>query len=146
MNENEKKFSSAEMLSDTDLENSILKLCEGLLYISETDSPFQLVTGGKASSVSAEDVVDRFGDDRPKWPVEEISFREFFERLTKMHDWYGEDERERVRKYRRLRTMLECNLSDVRVFRVGRIQIDIYVVGLDREKNLVGIKTKAVET
>jgi hypothetical protein len=146
MNEIEKKFSSAEKLSATDLDSSIRKLCEGLVYISETDSPLHLITGGKASSISAEDVVNRFGDDRPKWPVEEIGFGEFFGRLTKMQDWYGDEERERVRKYRRLRTMLESNLSDLHVFRVGRVQIDIYVIGLDREKNLIGIKTKAVET
>jgi hypothetical protein len=32
------------------------------------------------------------------------------------------------------------------VFKVGRVELDIYVVGLDENGNLMGIKTKAVET
>jgi hypothetical protein len=42
--------------------------------------------------------------------------------------------------------LLEENLADLTVFRIGSIRIDIYVVGLDADGNLAGIKTKAVET
>ncbi len=44
------------------------------------------------------------------------------------------------------KNLLEANLRDLRVFKIGEIQIDIYVVGLDVENNLTGIQTKAVET
>ncbi len=40
----------------------------------------------------------------------------------------------------------EKNLRNLKVFKVGKIQLDIYVVGLDAENRLLGIKTKAVET
>ncbi len=40
----------------------------------------------------------------------------------------------------------EKNLRDLKVFKIGKIQIDVYVVGLDAEDNLLGIETKAVET
>jgi hypothetical protein len=42
--------------------------------------------------------------------------------------------------------LLEGNLRDLRVFKVGRIELDIYVVGINSEGILMGIKTKAVET
>jgi hypothetical protein len=45
-----------------------------------------------------------------------------------------------------LQKLLEENLEDLIVLRTGRIQIDIYVVGLDAAGNLAGIQTKAVET
>ena len=35
---------------------------------------------------------------------------------------------------------------DVRVYRLGKIEIQCYIVGLDGEGNLAGLKTVAIET
>jgi len=45
-----------------------------------------------------------------------------------------------------LKILLEKKLKELKVFKIGKIQLDIYVVGLDAESNLTGIQTKAVET
>ena len=37
-------------------------------------------------------------------------------------------------------------MKDLKVFKVGQIELDIYVVGLDSQGVLTGITTKAVET
>jgi len=42
--------------------------------------------------------------------------------------------------------VLESNLSDIQVFRVGEINIDIYVVGKIQSRDLAGLATKVVET
>ncbi len=49
-------------------------------------------------------------------------------------------------KFKRLKQLLIENLNELHVYRVGRVAIDIFVVGRDREGNLAGIKTKAIET
>jgi hypothetical protein len=41
---------------------------------------------------------------------------------------------------------LENELEDIRVIRVGRIQVDIYVIGNTKDGEVAGIKTFAVET
>ena len=73
-------------------------------------------------------------------------FEEFFSRLTRVQDWHAEAEKERVRRFLKLRKLLRENLKETTVLRIGRIRIDIYVVGVDRYGKLAGIRTKAVET
>ncbi|MCA1623686.1 MAG: nuclease A inhibitor family protein [Acidobacteria bacterium] len=34
----------------------------------------------------------------------------------------------------------------MKVFKIGKIELDVYAVGLNAENRLMGIKTKAVET
>jgi hypothetical protein len=58
----------------------------------------------------------------------------------------GGPERTPTRPVHYLRQFLEQNLTDLKVFRIGRIRLDVYVVGLDSEGNLAGVKTVAVET
>ncbi len=79
-------------------------------------------------------------------PVEERDFAEFFKRLTEIQDWFGDEEKATAQKFAELKDLLERNLRDLKVFKIGKIQIDVYVVGLEAENNLLGIKTKAVET
>ena len=49
-------------------------------------------------------------------------------------------------RYEELVLLLERRLRDVKVYRVGRIEIECYIVGLDDRGNLSGLKTIAVET
>ena len=45
-----------------------------------------------------------------------------------------------------LAKVIEENLSDVRVFKVGEVNIDVYIVGRTKQGDWVGLHTKAVET
>lgn len=117
----------------------------GLYYISETDAEIVPFKGNQAQSTSKETVLVQT-QSASDVPVEERNFTEFFARFTEIQDWFGDEEKETARKFTQLKELLEKNLKDLKVFKVGRIQLDVYVVGLDAENNLVGIKTKAVET
>lgn len=134
------KSKPAEKLSERIRETS-----EGLYYISETDAEISPFAGTKADAVTKENLLRQTGN-KPDAPVEERDFAAFFTRLTKIEDWFGEEEKHSAAKFARLKELLERNLKGLRVFKVGRIEIDIYVVGLDAQGNLAGIKTQAVET
>ncbi|HYP50404.1 MAG TPA: nuclease A inhibitor family protein [Pyrinomonadaceae bacterium] len=123
----------------------IRETSEGLYYISETDAEISPFAGTKADAVTKENLLRQTGN-KPDAPVEERDFATFFTRLTKIEDWFGEEEKQAAAKFARLKELLERNLKDLRVFKVGRIEIDVYVVGLDAQGNLAGIKTQAVET
>jgi hypothetical protein len=123
----------------------IRKASEGLWYISETDAEIQPFVGKKAENVTKEELLKQIGKESDT-PVEEREFSELFERLTKIQDWFGEEEKIAADKFASLKELLEGNLRDLRVFKVGRIELDIYVVGINSEGILMGIKTKAVET
>jgi hypothetical protein len=130
---------------DERLAGQIRKAAKGLYYISETDAEIFAFAGTKTGAVTKENLLRQTGD-KPDAPVEERDYAAFFTRLTKIEDWFGDEEKRAAAKFARLKELLESHLKDLKVFKVGRIEIDIYVVGLDAQGNLAGIKTKAVET
>ncbi|GAP99842.1 sugar-non-specific nuclease inhibitor NuiA homolog [Leptolyngbya sp. NIES-2104] len=75
-----------------------------------------------------------------------MELEQFFEPVVTEQDWFGDEEKETAAKYRSLLSALKENLSDLKVYRVGEIQIDVYVVGKDEARNIVGIATQIVET
>ncbi len=123
----------------------IKKIVEGLYYISETDAEISPFIGNKAELVTSEEVLKQIKSVIDA-PVEERNFNEFFVRLTEMQDWFGDEEIAVANKFADLKKLLENNLRDLKVFKIGKIEVNIYIVGLDSESNLMGIKTKAVET
>lgn len=133
-----KKVNKSETLAE-----QIKKVSAGLYYISETDAEIFPFTGDKAEAVSAETILQQIKKDAP---VEERDFENFFDRLTKMQEWFGDEEIKSANKYAHLKELLQKNLRAIKVFKIGRIEIDIYIVGLDVENRLMGIRTKAVET
>ena len=127
------------------LTEQIKKAAEGLYYISETDAEILPFSGEPAQSVSKEEILKQT-KSAANSPVEERDFSEFFARLTEIQDWFGDEEKQTAEKFGRLKDLLQSNLKDLRVFKVGKIQLDVYIVGLDQTGKLAGIKTKAVET
>ena len=130
MNERLPKFKSEKLL------DAIEKLTAGLIYLSETDAPVE------AYSDKTGEIAKLAADKHS----EEISVQDFFGRLTADKDWYGTKEKERVDRFAGLEKLLVENLRDLKVIKLGHIRFDIYVIGLDADDNVIGIKTKAVET
>lgn len=121
----------------------IKKASEGLFYISETDAEILPFVGEKARAVDIKTLLNQTRSDAP---VEERDFAEFFKRLTENQEWFGTEEIKNANRFADLRDLLEENLKNIKVFKVGRIELDIYIVGLDERNVLTGIRTKAVET
>jgi hypothetical protein len=140
-----KKKKSIKPEPNKTLAEQIGKASEGLYYISETDAEISPFTGTKADAVTKENLLSQTAN-KPDAPVEERDFTDFFTRLTKIQDWFGDEEKQTAAKFARLKELLESNLKNLKVFKVGRIEIDVYIVGLDSESRLAGVKTKAVET
>ncbi len=118
----------------------------GLLYRSESDAPFAVFSWPDcADPLSPVEVLAHTGHALGT-PVTQQSLEAFFAGLTREKDWYGEEERATARRYRDLRALLARRLPDATVFRVGRVQIEIYVVGHTADGACVGLHTTAVET
>lgn len=120
-------------------------LTKDLIYISETDAEIVPFTFRKAANVTAAEVIAQVGHE-PDSPVEKIDADAFFSRLTAIKDWFGPREKETAGRFGALKAELEKELADLAVFKIGKIQIDIYIVGIDRQGRLAGVKTRAVET
>jgi Nuclease A inhibitor-like protein len=126
---------------EENMENPVLvalrKASEGLLYPSETDEPFTPFTWGKAEGALTLQKVARLAGASAAAHVEEQPLGEFFKVLTE-----GDD----AEKYRRLQQVVGEQLSGARVFRLGSVNIDIYLVGKTKGGEWAGLETKSVET
>ena len=60
-------------------------------------------------------------------------------------EWHDEFQRKNVPRFQSLINCINTNLNNVKVFRVGTINIDVYIIG-SVENGLAGFKTKLIET
>lgn len=127
---------------DTDLQQAI----QGLLYTSETDAPFEIIHWPDGTTGLDAKRVLQLSGHKPKDPVRITSMDDFFKPLTDFQAWFGKEEKETAQKFRKLRDVIEKNLNDTKVFRAGKIQIDIFIVGKSAQGDWTGVKTRAVET
>ena len=119
-------------------------LCDGLIFVSESDSEVTPIVAEKVDTRSPKAYLAALGKANVRF--EETEFAKFFENLTVEHDWFDDVELKQARQFRKLKEYLQKNLEEPRVFRFGVIKIDIYVVGVAPDGRLIGVKSKAVET
>ena len=127
------------------VKEQIKRACKGLYFTSETDAEILPFFGSQAQAATSKEILSQTKSTSDT-PVEERDFREFFARLTEIQDWFGDEEKATAQRFADLKDLLERNFRDLKVFKIGKTQLDVYVVGLNAENNLLGIKTKAVET
>ena len=139
----EKKI-KRKKLPDT-LSARIRRIVKNLYYISENDAEIEPFVGKTAESVDQETLRLQTGTTADS-KIEEQNFDVFFARLTEIQDWFGDEEKETATKFSELKELLQKELKDLKIFKVGQIELDIFVVGLDSDSVLTGIKTKSVET
>ena len=130
---------------ENNLSKQLKNAVRNLFYSSETDAPVELFTGTVTDAVTHENLLSQIGK-ADNTPLEMKNFDEFFAKLTAIQDWFGDEEKSTAEKFTNLRDLLKKNLKDLNVFKVGSVEIEIFVVGLDNESRLLGIKTKSVET
>jgi hypothetical protein len=133
---------------DPGLRAELERASSDLVYSSESDRPFEFFAiplPGRSAPPSASDfarLIGRQNGDR----AEEKSLVDFFARHTATSDPY-DSEAQRIRpRYEALMRTISTKLRGVRVYRLGRIEIDCFIAGLDTHGNLVGLKTVAIET
>lgn len=132
-------------IKESNLREQLTSVCRGLIYTSETDSKVDPFFGCKTKSITKKIVLEMTGSQTSSH-IDEVGFDKFFERLTAEREWYVTAQRKNAKGFAKLKKLLESELKKIRVFRIGRIRIDTYVVGIDCEGNIAGVKTFAVET
>ena len=118
---------------------------QGLLFLSETDAPFEVVHWSAQGKLTPAQVL-QLTDHPPDAPIEVVSIDEFFAIATAKEDWHDQDEQETVQRFQNLVSTLKQNLSQLQVYRVGSVNIDAYIVGVTDSGDYAGLATKLVET
>lgn len=134
------------MKSDQELLDELEQLTAGLLFMSETDQPFQVIDQGPQPEVTAEQLRQLTAGAGPSTPVTTQSVAAFFRSAMAEPEWKQGAALETARRYQTLVRWLQANLTELQVYRVGEIDVTIYILGTSPEGRLLGLSTKVVET
>lgn len=127
------------------LKNRIEKACEGLVYISETDSPIEVFFRDDVKEPTAKALLRKL-ERTDELATESSKPEDFFQRLTLSKEWHTKEQTKTVSRFKKLQQLLEKELDDIHVIRVGKIRIETYVIGKNKTGEVMGIKTFSVET
>ena len=133
--------------TNSDILQEISSASSDLLWLSESDYPFEAFTFSKKDLPEMNEVIlleklDRQADTL----VKKIEFEKFFQRATKEEDWYNTSEKATVKQYQNLVTILQNNLQNLQVYLLGEIKIDVYILGQLPSGDWAGLSTKMVQT
>lgn len=130
---------------DTQLLNQLEKATDGLLFMSESDYPLTPFVWDKQTGAPASETILKLTNHPADMPVETESLDTFFRNAVRT-DLYPPDKQDIPERFQKLVTLLKEHLADIKVFRLGTISIDVYVVGKTKSGAWAGVATKVIET
>lgn len=148
------------------LRTELTSLTDGLWMPSETDAKFKFVSGSQLNGapITADLVRQQltaqhdavFADvmwvdaaDLPlstRTHVEARDAQQFLNHLTTVWDPADTDQVAYAQKFEALKNKLNAELTDLKVFRFGEVNISTFIVGRAKSGELVGLLTGQVET
>ena len=129
-------FDRTTIMSKTDL-TALKKAADGLLLPSESEEPIEVIAwGGETGQLTDQEVL-RLAGHKPGDRVEATDLDDIF------RDAVAGDN---AKKFQKLIQALKDTLDDIRVYRVGEVEKDVYIVGKTKGGGWAGLKSKVVET
>ncbi len=96
----------------TELTVRLEQAVDGLLFPSETDAPLHLFAWPDTLPFSAQALLASAGYD-PATPLQTTDLDRFLRPVTTPRAWYGDEEQERMHRFRALRDLLKAELSNI---------------------------------
>ena len=127
-----------------ELIEELSQACDGLMWLSESDYPWQVIYWQDESHLDSQTLLQKYGY-KSDVEILETTLDSFFHNAATEQEWHDEVERFETRRYQNLLGLLKNNLIDTKVFLVGKIEIDAYVLGKFND-SIVGLSTKIIET
>ena len=120
---------------------------KNLLMPSESDYPFEpFIRPRQPQQALTTKEILQLKNHPVDAPVETVDLDYLFRNVAQEKEWHDEAQKKNVPKFKSLVETLKANLSDLKVYRVGTTNIDVYIVGKTKEGDIAGLATKVVET
>jgi hypothetical protein len=133
------------MKSDVQIVSELREASAGLLFMSESDYPFEVVLWEGRSEISPEFLRQQTGEAFDA-TVQTQTVEEFFRVAASEAEWRSAQERVEAKRYQALIRLMKENLSGLKVYRVGQTNIPVYIIGKSLSGNWLGLATRVVET
>ena len=115
--------------NDAQILEQLKRVTAGLLFMSESDYPFEVIYW-EGLTVLSHSFLCKHAGESDDCPVEEMEVDEFL--LAEI--------------YRNVVQVLSENLTELKAYKVGRINMPVYVVGRSKRGNWLGVSTRVVQT
>ncbi|ASZ12027.1 nuclease A inhibitor family protein [Chitinophaga pendula] len=131
-------------MSNTTFTEELSHLIEGLLYISESEYPVELLNWPDVHDTASlkKQIASYAGTDA----LQEQPLATFFDSVQQQADPNDPPMQELTARYQQLRKHLEQHLSNTSVIRAGATQVHIFITGFTAEKTAVVLHTVSIET
>jgi hypothetical protein len=118
---------------------------DGLFFMSESDYPFEILQWGERATITPDFLKSLSGlpDDTL---VETRTVDDLFKAAVKEYEGQSEQGRATAARFRNLVKLLKDNLTEPVVYRLGTINIAVYIVGKTSSGEWIGLSTRVVET
>ena len=115
--------------SDAQVLQQLKRATAGLLFMSESDYPFEVIHWEGLTNLTHA-FLCRLSGESEDCQVEEMEVEEFL----------------LAENYRNILQVLSQNLAENKAYRVGRINMPVYVVGKSKRGTWLGVSTRVVQT
>jgi hypothetical protein len=122
---------------------TLTQASQGLLMPSESDYPFEVFVWEDVE-LTPEKILE-LTNYPPATSIEQVELDYFFRNVAGEKDWHDKIQKENVAKFQNLVQVIKDNLAEIRVYRIGTIEVNVYIVGKTND-GVAGLATKVIET
>ena len=122
---------------------TLTQASQGLLMPSESEYPFEVFIWENVE-LTSEKILE-LTNYPPATLIEEVELDYFFRNVAIEKDWHDKIQKENVAKFQNLVQVIKGNLAEFRIYRIGTIEVNVYIVGKTND-GVAGLATKVIET
>jgi hypothetical protein len=126
-------------------------LVDGLWYPSETDAPITVVVwpispseNNSEESALPQELAQELA--AAGTPITQHPAEQFFQPILSQPFWHSPQGDHLAQRYQSLQAVLQPCLSHLRTYRIGQVDITLYLIGQHPSGHYLGLKTHLVET
>ncbi len=137
--------------NEQNLEKSFVELLtesvSGLLFPSESDEKIKVIDWQADNPAPFDTLLFRkYIGVIPSTRVEVLPWERFFEPILAEKEWWTDIEKDRAASFTKVKEYVFNNLTNLEYLRAGRVEIEAYLIGQDKEGKWKGLKTLIIES
>jgi len=124
------------------IQNKLENAASGLLMMSESDYPFEYLNTNERQLNDA--LVLKLAQKPEGTPVEQTTIEHLLRNL--IDPTSGSVNLATAQRFQQLMATLKQELSNLTVYRVGDVQVEVFILGLTTDGTVGGMRTMLIET
>lgn len=124
------------------IQSNLENAANGLMMMSESDYPFEYFS--TEDTVVNENLALKLAGQLQSMPVQTITLEHLLRNMT--DPIQGSVTPQTAVRFQYLAAMLQHELQNLTVYRIGEVQVDVLIMGITMQGNVAGMRTKLIET